>query len=85
VARQLKDNDFLGVVGFDSHPFVVFPLSPMGSIRATVDRQISRLKPGGRTYLFPAMVEAKRQLEAQEAGTKHVIILSDGETGGSDA
>lgn len=83
VARQLKDNDLLGVVGFDSHPFVVFPLSPMGRIRETVDKQISRLKPGGRTYLLPAMVEAKRQLEAQEAGTKHLIILSDGETGGS--
>ncbi len=83
VARQLKDEDFLGVVGFDSHPFVVVPLSQMGSIRATVNTQISRLKPGGRTYLLPAMVEAKRQLEAQDAGTKHVIVLSDGETGGS--
>ena len=83
VARQLKDTDLLGVVGFDSSPFVVVPLSPMAALRAGVESQISRLKPGGRTYLLPAIVEAKRQIERQNASTKHVIILSDGETGGS--
>ena len=83
VARQLKDNDLLGVVGFDVNPFVVVPISNVGSIRGTVDKQIARLKPGGRTFLLPAIIEAKRQLERQNASTKHVIILSDGETGGS--
>lgn len=83
VARQLRDNDFLGVVGFDVSPFVVVPLAQVGGIRGTVERQIERLKPGGRTFLLPAIMEAKRQIERQNAATKHVIILSDGETGGS--
>jgi Ca-activated chloride channel family protein len=83
VARQLKDNDLLGVVGFDVNPFIVVPISNVGRIRGTVDRQIARLKPGGRTFLLPAIIEAKRQLERQNASTKHVIILSDGETGGT--
>ena len=83
VAAQLKENDLLGVLGFDVEPFVVVPLSPMEKIRATVSGQIDRLKAQGKTYLYPAMVEAKRQLEKQSAGRKHVIILSDGETGGS--
>ena len=83
VARQLKDNDLLGVVGFDVSPFIVVPLAPVGSIRGTLNAQIERLKPGGRTFLLPAIVEAKRQIERQNAGRKHVIILSDGETGGS--
>jgi len=83
VARQLKDNDLLGVVGFDIGPFVVVPLSNVGSLRGTVERQIERLKPGGRTFLLPAIIEAKLQIERQNASTKHVIILSDGETGGS--
>ncbi len=83
VAAQLKENDLLGVLGFDVEPFVVVPLSPMEKIRVTVSSQIDRLKAQGKTYLYPAMVEAKRQLERQSAGRKHVIILSDGETGGS--
>ncbi|MEK7341599.1 MAG: VWA domain-containing protein, partial [Candidatus Binatota bacterium] len=83
VAAQLKDDDLLGVVGFDIEPFVVVPLSQMERVRATVSSQIDRLKAQGKTYLYPAIVEAKRQLEKQSAGRKHVIILSDGETGGS--
>lgn len=83
VARQLKDNDLLGVVGFDVDPFVVVPLANVGSLRGSFNTQIERLKPAGRTVMLPAIVEAKRQLERQNAGRKHVIILSDGETGGS--
>jgi len=83
VATQLKDRDLLGVVAFDISPFVVVPLSPVATVRETLRLQVDRLKPGGKTYLYPAVVEAKRQLERQEAEKKHVIILSDGETGGS--
>lgn len=83
VAAQLKDDDLLGVVGFDVEPFVIVPLSQIERVRATVSSQIDRLKAQGKTYLYPAIVEAKRQLEKQSAGRKHVIILSDGETGGS--
>ena len=83
VARQLNDNDFIGVVGFDVSPFVITPLSQVGSIRRSFDSDIERLRPSGRTYLLPAINEAKRQLQRQDAARKHVIILSDGETGGS--
>ena len=83
VARQLKDDDLLGVVGFDVDPFPVVPLARVGSLRGSFNSQIDRLKPGGRTVMLPAIIEAKRQLERQTAGHKHVIILSDGETGGS--
>lgn len=83
VAAQLKDDDLLGVLGFDVEPFVVVPLSPMERVRGTVLTQIDRLKAQGKTYLYPAIVEARRQFEKQSAGRKHVIVLSDGETGGS--
>ncbi|MGH7774847.1 MAG: VWA domain-containing protein [Candidatus Binatia bacterium] len=83
VVSQLKNQDLLGVVGFDIEPFVVVPLASVETIRGTFSSQIERLKAGGRTYLYPAIVEAKRQLERQTAAQKHVIILSDGETGGS--
>jgi Ca-activated chloride channel homolog len=83
VARQLKDTDLLGVIGFDVDPFVVVPLARIGSLRGSFNTQIERLKPAGRTVMLPAIIEAKRQLERQNASHKHVIILSDGETGGS--
>jgi Ca-activated chloride channel family protein len=83
VARQLKDNDLLGVVGFDVTPFVVVPLEPVGKLRGVVDAQINRLKPGGQTYFYPALIEAKRQIERANTARKHVILLSDGETRGT--
>jgi Ca-activated chloride channel homolog len=83
VARQLKDNDLLGVVGFDVTPFVVVPLEPVGKLRGVIDAQINRLKPGGQTYFYPALIEAKRQIERANAARKHVILLSDGETRGT--
>ncbi|MGH8009716.1 MAG: glutamine amidotransferase, partial [Candidatus Binatia bacterium] len=41
------------------------------------------LKPSGGTFLLPGLLEAKRQLERQNATRKHIIVLTDGETGGS--
>jgi len=83
VARQLKDIDLLGVVGFDDSPFVVVYLETMARLRGVVDNQIDRLKPGGQTYFLPALNEAKRQLERVNASRKHIILLSDGVTRGS--
>ena len=83
VARQLKENDLLGIIGFDVTPFVVVPLEPVGKLRGVIDAQVSRLKPGGQTYFYPALIEAKRQIERVNAARKHVILLSDGETRGT--
>ena len=83
VARQLKDNDYLGIVGFDVSAFVLVSLDPVGKLRRVIDAQIDRLKPGGQTYFYPALMEAKRQIERANASRKHIILLSDGETRGS--
>ena len=83
VARQLKDNDFLGIVGFDASAFVLVPLEPLGKLRRVINAQIDRLKPGGQTYFYPALMEAKRQIEKANTSRKHIILLSDGETRGN--
>jgi hypothetical protein len=83
VARNLKDNDLLGVIGFDKVPFVVTPLGEVGKHRDELLRRVARLKASGGTALMPALLEAKRQLEREQAQRKHVIVLTDGETGGS--
>ena len=83
VARNLKDTDLFGVIGFDKTPFVVAPLDYLGKTRHQLDGRIDRLKPSGGTLLLPALQEAKRQLERQHATRKHIVVLTDGETGGS--
>ncbi|MGE0820515.1 MAG: VWA domain-containing protein [Candidatus Binatia bacterium] len=83
VVRNLKDRDFFGVIGFDTEPFPVIPLSRLGDIRGDIESRLARLKASGGTFLLPAIEEAKRQLERQTATRKHLIILTDGETGGS--
>lgn len=83
VAKQLRDIDLLGVIGFDDSPFVVVYLETMARLRSVIGSQIDRLKPGGQTYFLPALLEAKRQLERANASRKHLILLSDGVTRGS--
>ncbi|MBV8771384.1 MAG: VWA domain-containing protein [Deltaproteobacteria bacterium] len=83
VLKTLKDTDLVAVIGFDVQPFVVVPLEPLQQVRPYFDQLVDRLKPQGRTYLLPALEEAARTLAQSGAGIKHVVILTDGETGGT--
>src|SRR5260370_22021012 len=83
VTKNLKDNDLIGVIGFDSQPFVVIPLQSVGAIRGYFNQMIDRLSAHGQTFLIPALREAERTLGASGAQVKHVVILTDGETGGT--
>ncbi len=85
VTRTLKDSDLIAVIGFDSQPFVIVPLTPLSQSRPYFDELIDRLKARGTTYLLPAMQEAERMLAGNNASMKHVVILTDGETGGTAA
>ncbi len=78
LASALEDRDRLAVIGFDREPFVVIPLSEVGDIREDFDKRIWRLKPAGGTRLYPALVEAERQLLGEKAKRRHIIVLSDG-------
>jgi uncharacterized membrane protein len=78
VVRNLKDDDFIGVIGFDEVPFIALPVSRLSQVRDSAISRISRLFPTSRTNLFPALDEARRGLLATPAGRKHVIVLTDG-------
>ncbi len=82
-SRSLRDDDLFEVIGFDSQPFVVVPLEPLRSSRAYLEQMISRLRAQGTTYLLPALREAYRDLASSSASAKHVVILTDGKTGGT--
>ncbi len=83
VTRSLKDNDLIGVIGFDSQPFVVIPLQSVGQSRAYFNQMVNRLSAHGQTFLIPALREAERTLGNSGTQVKHVVILTDGETGGT--
>src|SRR5208282_6263029 len=51
--------------------------------RPYLDEMIDRLKARGTTMLLPALKEAERSLASTTASIKHVVILTDGETGGT--
>lgn len=78
VVRNLKDDDYIGVIGFDEVPFIALPVSPLTQVRGTAVDRISRLFPASRTNLFPALDEARRGLARINAGRKHAIVLTDG-------
>jgi Ca-activated chloride channel family protein len=78
VLRNLKNDDLIGVMGFDEGPFKVLPVSPVSAVRDTAITRISRLFPSGATALYPALEEAELDLSSVPAGRKHIIVLTDG-------
>ncbi len=84
VVRNLKDEDFIGVIGFDSSPFEVVRMGQLGQIRSQAMERIGRLFPAQKTNLFPAMDEGRRRLSSTPAGRKHMIVLTDGKIPDAD-
>ena len=80
VVNQLKDTDMVGLIAFDSQPFEVAPLRPLKENRAVLDEDIPRLQPGGGTDFYDALESARSQLVDSRIGTKHAILLTDGDT-----
>lgn len=80
VMRNLKDDDYVGIIGFDRVHFPVIPIAQLKNNRdAMIDKLLRLLRPWGTTQLLPALNAAKESLESIKAGRKHVIVLTDGE------
>ncbi len=75
----LEEQHQFGVVAFDSQPYVPVPLQPVKSKRKA-EALISRIQASGQTNIYPALGIVYRLLKDVEAPTKHVILLSDGDT-----
>jgi Ca-activated chloride channel family protein len=80
VVNQLKDSDYVGLIVFDSQPFEVAPLRALKENRAVLLEDIPRLQPGGGTDFYDALESARAQLVDSRIGTKHAILLTDGDT-----
>jgi FixJ family two-component response regulator len=78
VLNNLKDDDYYGVIGFDSTPWLVVELMRVADNRDSAYEKVGRLTPAKKTNLFPAIDQARRMLEGVKAGRKHMIIITDG-------
>ena len=79
----LEEQHQFAVVAFDSQPYVAVPMHQVRSKRKA-EAQISRIQASGQTNIYPAMGIVYRMLRDTEARTKHVILLSDGDTHPAD-
>lgn len=76
--KGLKDEDFIGVIGFDQAPFVIIDLKPVGEVKFEAERRLRNLTAAGKTNLLPALTTARQKLQRAEGSRKHIIVLSDG-------
>jgi len=86
LVRQMRAEDHVGVIAFDSDPYVLGPLRPLAEQKSVLEDRIARLVPGGGTDFKAALEIATAQLVQSGLKTKHVILLTDGDTnrGASD-
>lgn len=80
VVRQLRDQDLVGVIAFDSQPREIAPLGPLRANRARLEELIPRLVENGGTDFYDALASAREQLSASRVSRRHVILLTDGDT-----
>jgi Ca-activated chloride channel homolog len=73
----LDQHHRLAVIAFDSRPHEVVPLAEVGSKRRAEDL-IGSMSASGQTNLYNALWHAYRLLQNSRAKTKHMILLSDG-------
>ena len=80
VVRQLKDQDLVGVIAFDSQPHEISPLLPLRENREHLESVLPRLVENGGTDFYDALVSARTQLQASRVTRRHIILLTDGDT-----
>ena len=75
----MNKDDVVGVIAFDSAAkWVVTPQHPENM--KSLIREVSTIRAGGGTNLYPPLEAAISELTKTNAALKHIIVLSDGRT-----
>ena len=80
VIGQLKDQDLVGVIAFDSQTHEISPLRALAENRGILEDLIPRLAENGGTDFYGALWSATQQLSSSRASRRHVVLLTDGDT-----
>ena len=78
----LTSRDSIGVVAFDDTAKWAVPMQKVENLSA-IQEMIGTIRPGGGTMFFSALQQAFSALIQTEAQYKHIIFLTDGESGDS--
>ncbi|HLH23618.1 MAG TPA: VWA domain-containing protein [Chloroflexota bacterium] len=84
--ETLRPDDQLGVIAFDVRNDWIVPLNSItanGGL-AAVQQAIGTIEADGGTDIYPALQRAYDAIAATDAQFKHVILLSDGQSWGSN-
>lgn len=91
VEKQLRDNDMLGIILFDSYDYTLIDLQLLFNNRNKIAKKIQSISTGrGGTNIYPALLKAYQMLKATTGfgktpmQVKHIILLSDGKTYGGN-
>jgi Ca-activated chloride channel homolog len=79
----LKEDDRFGVLTFDYNFQWALKIAEVKDKEA-MRQTISKIVATGNTNIYPALREAYEQLKEAEGETKHIILLSDGQTPAED-
>ncbi len=85
VARSielLQPFDYVGVIGFDHDAKEVVGLVQVED-PAPIKARVRAMQPDGGTALLPALTAAWRALDRVQAQVRHVVMLTDGQSGES--
>ncbi len=77
--KALQENDSIGVLTFNTEVREVVPLQRVGGRNHILPR-IARIGADGGTDMFPAMEMGFLRLRKSDASTKHMIVVTDGQT-----
>lgn len=83
--NTLMAEDHVGLVAFDAQPTWVVPLQMVREAGNFRD-DVYAIRPSGGTNIYPALseaFEALKEVDPEKAAVRHIILLSDGQTGGS--
>ncbi|MBN2724338.1 MAG: VWA domain-containing protein [Deltaproteobacteria bacterium] len=79
-ANMLGSRDLLGVIAFDHRPQVVVELTYAAN-RSRIEQLIRKIRADGGTEIVSGLESANTMLCDARAKIKHVILLSDGQSG----
>jgi uncharacterized protein with von Willebrand factor type A (vWA) domain len=75
----LREKDFFGVLTFDYNYRWAVNIAEVRD-RQPMREAIDRIAASGNTNIYPALREAYERLKMTAAETKHIVLLSDGQT-----
>ncbi|MGE5701449.1 MAG: VWA domain-containing protein, partial [Clostridia bacterium] len=81
--EMLSEQDQIGVIAFDGSPWVVVEPQQVKD-PATIRQKIGGIYADGGTDIFPALQLAYEQIKKMNTQRKHVILLTDGQSGRED-